>query len=372
MVRWIGGCGVARPGVLTLGHRRVLEVNWRAGKTITEIACVLGVSVSTVSRELKRYNSARHGFKNPLMGTLTGRARLPYRWGYRADWAQERADAAQRHPRAQAKLVQPGLLRGLVVAGLRRRWSPRQIARWLTRTFPNRPELHVSHETIYQAVYVQSRGNLRAELAAQVALRSGRAARRPQSRATAATRASRKPWIGDLHISARPAEANDRAIPGHWEGDLLIGSRSSSAIVTLVERHTRYVMLGALPYGWDSTHVIDVLSRLAQRLPAHLMRSLTWDQGSEMAQHPSFTVATGCAVYFCDPHSPWQRGSNENTNGLLRQYFRKGQFDFRTIDQTDLDEVAYELNGRPRETLHWLSPNEALANFLRLGVALKP
>ena len=371
MTRWIGAV-VARPGVLTFGHRQVLEINWRAGRTITEIAEVLGVSVSTVSRELKRYNSARHGFKNPLMGTLTGRSRLPYRWGYRADWAQERANAAQRHRRAEARLVAPGLLRGLVVAGLRRRWSPRQIARWLTRTFPNRPELHVSHETIYQAVYVQSRGNLRAELTTQVALRSGRVARRPQSRATAATRASRKPWIGDLHISARPAEANDRAIPGHWEGDLLIGSRSSSAIVTLVERRTRYVMLGALPHGWDSTHVIEVLSRLAQRLPTHLMRSLTWDQGSEMAQHPSFTVATGCPVYFCDPHSPWQRGSNENTNGLLRQYFPKGQYDFRTTDQAGLDEVAYELNGRPRETLDWQSPNQALARFLRLAVALKP
>jgi IS30 family transposase len=363
---------VARPGALTLGHRQVLEVNWRSGKTITEIADVLGVSVSTVSRELKRYNSARHGFKNPLMWTLTGRARLPYRWGYRADRAQVRANAAQRHRRARAKLVAPGLLRGLVVAGLRRRWSPRQIARWLTRTFPNRPELQVSHETIYQAVYVQSRGNLRAELAAQLALRSGRVARRPQSRATAATRASRKPWIGDLHISARPPEANDRAIPGHWEGDLLIGARNSSAIITLVERTHRYVMLGALPEGYDSRHVIEVLSQLAQRLPTHLMRSLTWDQGSEMAQHIEFTVATGCPVYFCDPHSPWQRGSNENTNGLLRQYFPKGQFDFRTIDQAGLDEVAYELNGRPRETLDWYSPNEALSNYLRLAVALKP
>jgi IS30 family transposase len=354
---------VAKPGVLTLGHRQVLEVNWRAGRTITEIAGVLGVSVSTVSREVSRYNSARHGFKNPLMWRLTGRARRPYLWGYRADRAQKRAETAQRHRRVRAKLVGPSRLRALVLAKLRRRWSPRQIARWLATMFPTRPELRVSHETIYQALYVQSRGNLRAELTAQVALRSGRAARKPQSRATAANRASRRPWIGDLHVSTRPAEATDRAIPGHWEGDLLIGARNSSAIVTLVERAHRYVMLGALPDGYDSRHVIDVLSRLAQRMPAHLLRSLTWDQGSEMAQHVNFTVATGCPVYFCDPHSPWQRGSNENTNGLLRQYFPKGKFDFRTIDQTGLDEVAHELNGRPRETLAWRNPSEALADY---------
>lgn len=263
---------MARPGVLTRGHRQVLEVNWRAGRTITEIARVLGVSVSTVSREVSRYNSSRHGFKNPLMWILRGRARLPYRWGYRADRAQTRADAAQRHRRVGAKLVGPSRLRGLVLAKLRRRWSPRQIAQWLAKTLPNRPELQVSHETIYQALYVQSRGNLRAQLAAQVALRTGRTARKRQSRATAANRANRRPWIGELLISARPAEANDRAIPGHWEGDLLIGARNSSAIITLVERTNRYVMLGALPDGYDSAHVIDVLSRLAQRMPTHLLR----------------------------------------------------------------------------------------------------
>ena len=354
---------MAKPGVLTFGHRQVLEVNWRAGKTISEIAGVLGVTVSTVSRELRRYNSARHPFKNPLLWRLRGRARRPYLWGYRADRAQKRAEAAQRHRRMVGRLVGPSRLRSLVLAKLRRRWSPRQIARWLATMFPNRPELRVSHETIYQALYVQSRGNLRAELTAQVALRSGRVGRKSQSRATAATRAARKPWIGDLHISTRPAEAEDRAVPGHWEGDLLIGARNSSAIVTLVERTHRYVMLGALPDGYDSRRVIDVLSRLAQRMPDHLLRSLTWDQGSEMAQHVRFTIATGCPVFFCDPHAPWQRGSNENTNGLLRQYFPKGRFDFRTIDQAGLDEVAHELNGRPRETLGWRNPSEALADY---------
>jgi IS30 family transposase len=355
---------VARPGVLTFGHRQVLEVQWRNGRRIVEIAAVLGVAVCTVSRELARYNSARHGFKNPLLYTLRpGQARMPYRVGYRADWAQRRADAARRRPK-RAKLVGDSPVRRMVVAKLRQRWSPRQIAQWLARTYPDQPEMRVTPETIYQAIYVQSRGNLRAELTRQVALRTGRAERRTQPRQTQAARSNRKPWVRDLHISTRPAEAADRAIPGHWEGDLIIGKDGKSATITLVERSTRYVMLGALPDGRDSPAVIEVLSRLAQRLPEHLRRSLTWDQGSEMAQHTAFTVATGCPVYFCDPHSPWQRGSNENTNGLLRQYFPKKTFDFRTIDQTGLDEVAHELNGRPRQTLDWDTPAQRLDQLL--------
>jgi IS30 family transposase len=350
--------------VLTFGHRQVLEINWRAGRSITEIAGVLGVSVSTVSREVGRYHSAQHGFKNPLLFTLPrGRARAPYRVGYRAQWAQRRADAARRRPKP-AKLAGESRLRREVVAKLRARWSPQQIAVWLTKTFPDRSELQVSHETIYQAIYVQSRGNLRAELSRQVALRSGRAGRRAQSRGADAARANRRPWIGQLHISTRPAEAADRAVPGHWEGDLLIGVGGKSAIVTLVERATRYVMLGALPQGRDSGAVIGVLSALAARLPGHLLRSLAWDQGNEMAQHAAFSVVTGCPVFFCDPHSPWQRGSNENTNGLLRQYFPKGSFDFRTIDQAGLDRVAHELNTRPRQTLHWNTPAERLDQLL--------
>jgi transposase, IS30 family len=356
---------VARPGVLTLGHRQVLEINWRAGKRIGEIAAVLGVSVATVSRELSRHHSAQHGFKNPLLHALpAGRARAPYRVGYRADWAQRRADAARRRPK-RAKLVGESPLRRLVLDKLREEWSPQQIAAWLVRTFPDRPELRVSHESIYQAIYVQSRGNLRAELSQQPALRTGRAGRRPQSRAANANRAGRRPWIGALHISARPAEAQDRAVPGHWEGDLLIGARGRSAIITLVERTTRYVLLGALPDGRDSSAVITVLSDLAQRLPQHLRRSLAWDQGNEMAQHARFTVATDCPVFFCDPHSPWQRGSNENTNGLLRQYFPKGSFDFTTIDQTGLDQIAHKLNNRPRHTLNWDTPAQRLERLLQ-------
>ena len=354
---------VARPGVLTFGHRQVLEHLWGAGHRISEIARLLGVTVCTISREVGRYHSARHGTKNPLGRVLPpGRARLPYRWGYQAQWAQRRADAARRRPKA-VKLARGTRLRAVVAGKLARRWSPVQIAGWLRATFADRPELWVSHETIYQAIYVQSRGNLRAELTRQVALRSGRTARRPQSRQAAADR-SRRPWIGDLHISARPAAAADRAVPGHWEGDLVIGKAGASAIVTLVERSTRYVMLGALPDGRDSAAVIGVLTELAGRLPAHLHRSLTWDQGVEMATHATFTVATGCPVYFCDPHSPWQRGSNENTNGLLRQYFPKGSYDFRTIDQHGLDEVAHELNTRPRQTLGWATPAERLAQAI--------
>jgi IS30 family transposase len=246
---------------------------------------------------------------------------------------------------------------------LRRRWSPAQIAHWLRQEFPESPEQWVSHETIYQAIYYQARGGMRAELARQVALRSGRVSRRPQSRAASAGRGSR-PWITGLHISTRPAEAGDRAVPGHWEGDLVIGARGSSAIITLVERAARYVMLGALPESRVSEQVSDVLIALMRRLPAELAKTLTWDQGSEMANHAAFTLATDCQVFFCDPHSPWQRGSNENTNGLLRQYFPRSSTDFRTYTQHDLDAVARELNARPRRTLNWQTPAQRLNDLL--------
>jgi IS30 family transposase len=259
-----------------------------------------------------------------------------------------------------------------VLAKLRRRWSPAQIAGWLRRRFPDRPELQVSHETIYQAIYVQARGGLRAELKRVVAdaraeaLRSGRARRRPQSRQA---RSGRR-WLSeDVRMSARPAEAADRAVPGHWEGDLLVGKGGRSAIVTLVERASRFVMLAALPASREAVPVAEALSELATRLPEQLHRSLTWDHGSEMAQHATFTVATGCPVYFCDPHSPWQRGSNENTNGLLRQYFPKGKFDFATATQAELDAVARELNTRPRQTLGFDTPARRLDQALLAAAA---
>jgi IS30 family transposase len=228
--------------------------------------------------------------------------------------------------------------------------------------FPDRPELQVSHETIYQAIYVQSRGGLRREVAA--ALRSGRARRRPQPRSTPAGAArGRRPWI-TLRIADRPPEVADRAVPGHWEGDLLMGAGNRSAIATLVERSSRFVLLCPLPHGRTADAVADALAASMSRLPDTLRRSLTWDQGSEMALHARFSIATGAPVYICDPHSPWQRGSNENTNGLLRQYFPKSHVDFRTISDAELDAVAVELNARPRQTLGWQTPAERLNQTL--------
>ena len=344
---------------LVWSERVRIEALWSAGWQIPAIAEAIGRHRSTVWREIARNHSYRHGPKNPLR-SRSDRPGLGgvYRWGYWADRAQFRARSAARRPRpAKCGPGQP--LRPVVVELLRARWSPQQIAARLAQDFPDRPEMRVSHETIYQALYVQGRGNLRAELSRQVALRSGRASRRRSTAAAGAVR-SRRAWVNGFHISTRPAEAADRAVPGHWEGDLLIGAYGRSAIVTLVERSTRFVMLGALPDGRASEAVITVLADLIGRLPSQLRRSLTWDQGPELARHATFSVVTGCPVYFCDPHSPWQRGSNENTNGLLRQYFPKTSTDFRSYNQTDLDTIAAELNGRPRQTLGWKNPAEAL------------
>ena len=352
------------PGArLTESERVRIETLWVAGSDIPSIAAAIGRHRSTVWRELDRHHSFRHGPKNPR-GSRRGAPGLTglYRWGYSAGWAHEVARRAARRPRS-ARLSKGQPLRPVVIALLDQRWSPQQIAARLVVDYPDRAEMRVSHETIYQARDVQGRGHLREELARQVALRSGRVRRRAQPTAAGAVR-SRRPWVEGFHISARPPEAADRAVPGHWEGDLLVGAYGRSAIVTLVERSTRYVMLGALPDGRASDAVITVLSQLIGRLPVELRRSLTWDQGSEMASHATFTVATNCPVYFCDPHSPWQRGSNENTNGLLRQYFPKGQTDFRQISQDDLDTVARQLNRRPRLTLQWKNPAEALHEVL--------
>jgi IS30 family transposase len=242
-----------------------------------------------------------------------------------------------------------------VEAGLGRRWSPQQIAGWLRREYPDDVGMHVSHETIYQSLYVQSRGELRRELTAQ--LRTRRARRKPQGQ-----REDRGRIRDMVMIADRPPEADDRRVPGHWEGDLLLGARGRSAIVTLVERHTRYVLLARLA-DQTSVHVTDVLAERIAQLPEHLLRSLTWDQGRELAAHQHFTNTTGIQVYFCDPHSPWQRGSNENTNGLLRQYLPKGS-DLSLHSQTELDDIAAELNGRPRQTLGWLTPAEKMAQLL--------
>ena len=318
---------------LSLSEREEISRGLIAGLSLRSIASGLGRPTSAVSREV-----ARNG----------GRER------YRA-WAAERAAARRAQRPKPAKLATRPALRAVVEAWLAKRWSPGQIARRLRREYPTNPEMWVSHETIYQSLFVQGRGALRKELTR--CLRTGRAQRRPRAR--------RDPRLlrDMVMISERPAEASDRAVPGHWEGDLLIGKANRSAIATLVERSTRYVLLGRLETGMDAASVRAVLAALIQRLPAHLRRSLTWDQGREMADHVRFTIDTGVQVYFCDPHSPWQRGSNENTNGLLRQYLPKGT-DLSAHTQAHLDAVAAELNDRPRQTLDWMKPSERFAELV--------
>jgi IS30 family transposase len=262
-----------------------------------------------------------------------------------------------RRPKA-AKLAQCRRLRTVVESKLELRWSPEQISGWLELAYPHDPEMRVSHETIYLSLYVQSRGALRKELAHS--LRRGHTSRRPRGHSVMNGQGQ---LGGTINIRERPAEANDRAIPGHWEGDLLMGKRMH-AMATLVERNTRYLMLIALPDGHRADQVADALATQILTLPRQLRRSLTWDQGKEMADHARFTIDTGVQIYFCDPRSPWQRGSNENTNGLLRQYFPK-RSEIAHYTQADLDAVAAELNGRPRQTLGWLTPSQALDAALR-------
>jgi transposase, IS30 family len=321
---------------LSAAEREEISRGLRGGESLRRIAAGLERSTSTVSREV-----AANG----------GRRR------YRACLAEARAFRCARRPRP-AKLARQPRLRRAVERLLAERWSPQQIAWQLRHDHPDDQEMRVSHETIYQSLFVQGRGALRAELTR--CLRSGRARRRPAGRA--------KP-SGELAnmvlLSERPAEVTDRAVPGHWEGDLIIGKGTRSAIGTLVERQTRYVMLVALPHGRTAEAVRTALAERILTLPQQLRRSLTWDRGKEMAEHVRFTVDTGVTVYFCDPHSPWQRGSNENTNGLLRQYFPKGT-DLSVHDQAHLDAVARELNGRPRQTLGWMKPSEALAKVVAL------
>ncbi|GAA2462432.1 IS30 family transposase [Streptomyces mauvecolor] len=313
----------------------------REKATVRAIAAEPGRSPSTVSREIRR---------NHTMG-------LRGRWHYRPHAAQARADARRPRPKPR-KIDENPELREAVQAMLDEKWSPEQICQALRRRFPDRPEMHVVHETVYQALYVQGRGQLRRELAG--ALRSGRARRRPQRQAGFRQPRFTTPMV---MISERPAEVGDRAVPGHWEGDLIIGKDGKSAIGTLVERATRYVMLLHLPGDHGAQAVLDALTATVQTLPAHLTRSLTWDQGSEMARHAEFTLATDIPVYFCDPASPWQRGSNENTNGLLRQYFPKGT-DLSAHTPERLTAVAEQLNRRPRKTLGWETPAERLHKLL--------
>ena len=336
-------CGGIRPparrrsaGRLSLTEREEISRGLAAGLSLRVIAAGLGRAASTVSREV-----AGHGGRR----------------GYRAARADQLAWARARR-RKVCKLATRPVLRDIVAEKLAARWSPQQVAGWLKATYPNDPEMQVSHETIYRTLFIQSRGALRKELTAY--LRTGRVIRRPAGTRLPDGRGGRP---GILNISERPAEADDRAVPGHWEGDLVFGKRMSP-VATLVERSTRFVMLVALPDGHKADLVADALAAKITTLPAALTRTLTWDQGNEMAEHVRFTQATGVEVYFCDPKSPWQRGSNENTNGLLRQYLPR-TLDFRTLTQADFDAIADQLNGRPRQTLGFKTPSQVLAEVLR-------
>ena len=322
---------------LSLAEREEIMVLHAQKVSQAEIARRLGRHRSSIGRELVRNRGPK---------------------GYRASTAQHAAEQRAKRPKA-AKLASDPELRQWVQDGLTARWSPEQISADLKERFPDQPENHVAAETIYQSLYVQGRGALRRELAA--CLRTGRAVRKPR-RMPDGRRARQGKIAGMVPISQRPAEVADRAVEGHWEGDLIVGKDNGSAIGTLVERCTRFCMLLHLPNGKDAESVAEQMIAAIKTLPEQLRRSLTWDQGTEMAQHAKITMATDMAIYFCDPHSPWQRGSNENTNGLLRQYFPKGT-DLSVHTPEHLAKVAAELNGRPRKTLKWRNPAEALTCY---------
>jgi IS30 family transposase len=321
---------------LRLQEREEISRGVAAGDSARRIAARLGRSPSTITRELNRHGGRRR---------------------YRAAEADRRAWQRARRPQ-RCKLVRHPVLSRIVAAKLREEWSPEQIAGWLKLEFPHDETMRVSHETIYLTLFIQARGALKRELLAH--LRRSRSLRRPRT----ASRANRGQGqiVDAVTIRERPAEAADRAIPGHWEGDLLAGA-ASSHIATLVERHSRFVVLVAVD-GKDTRSVISALSRQVGRLPQQLRSSLTWDRGMEMAEHARFTVATEVKVYFCDPQSPWQRGSNENTNGLLRQYLPKGT-DLSKLTQLQLDAIATKLNTRPRRTLDFKTPAATLDEALR-------
>jgi IS30 family transposase len=323
------------PHRLSFGEREEIFVGVCRGDSDSAIARTLGRHRSTIGREVKRCGGRRE---------------------YRPLRAERIAQRLARRPKLTKLAGCPRLL-GAVEEGLGRRWSPQQISAKLRVDHPDEEAMRISHETIYRSLYVQSRGELRRQLTAQ--LRTGRSTRRTRGRVE-----TRGRIVDMVAIAQRPPEVDDRRVPGHWEGDLLMGAAGKSAIATLVERQTRYVMLARLGYDRTSAHVTDALAQRIGQLPAHLVASLTWDQGRELAAHKRFTDQTGVHVYFCDPHSPWQRGSNENTNGLLRQYLPR-KLDLAEFGQIELDEIAAELTGRPRKTLDWATPAKIMETLLR-------
>jgi IS30 family transposase len=324
------------PGRLTLADREEITIGLSRGERLTAIAGRLGRSVSTVSREVA-VNGGRED--------------------YRAWAGQRRAQERARRPKP-SKMGTCPKLRDQVEEWLSEWWSPDEIAQRLRQEFPDDPMMRVSHETIYKTLFVQGRGELARELAR--CLRSGRATRRSRSKVEL-----RGQIPSRIMISERPAEVEDRAVPGHWEGDLIIGANGRSAVGTLVERTTRYVLLLHLEGNHAAETVNAAMAKAMGTLPAELARSVTWDQGTEMYKHVAFTVATGIQVFFCDPHSPWQRGSNENTNGLLRQYMPKST-DLSKHSAEDLAGFQRSLNNRPRKTLGYMKPSEKLAELLAL------
>jgi IS30 family transposase/transposase-like protein len=322
---------------LSLLEREQLQDLHRSGLSIRKIATEMNRSPSTISRELRR-------------NTVSVRGYLPH--------TAHRLSVTRRGRPRQPKLLANADLQEFVQSRLRKKWSPQQISNRLAKDFPDAPHMRVSTETIYQAIYVYARGELKRELAKQ--LRRGRVARKPRKQPDA-----RRPRFVDamLPIAQRPVEVETREIPGHWEGDLIIGAAAGSAIATLVERSSRYVMLAHLGRERSADAVRDSLISTVSQLPESLRGTLTWDQGAEMSEHRGFTIATDMQVYFCEPGSPWQRGSNENTNGLLRQYFPKGT-DLSQHTVAELQAVADELNGRPRKAIDWESPAERIAALL--------